>query len=50
MGTVTRLGGGDRIETAALISQSYFDPGQDIVFVARHDDYPDALTGGPVAR
>lgn len=41
-----RIGGLDRFETAADISEAFFDPGVDRVYIATGLDFPDALTGG----
>lgn len=43
-----RLGGADRYETAVEISQYHYPDGADVVGIARGDDFPDALTGGPL--
>ncbi len=48
-GTVTRLSGRSRYDTAAKISLSTFDPGVDIAYIATANTFPDALVGGPVA-
>lgn len=46
-----RLGDRDRILTAVRISQDRFDDGAATgAVLARADEYPDALTGAPVAR
>jgi len=45
---VRRVGGGDRIATALEVSQTTRDAA-DTVVIARADDYPDALAGGPLA-
>ena len=49
--SIERLSGDDRVETAIEVSQQQFpEPGQaGAVFLARHDDYADALTAGPLA-
>jgi putative cell wall-binding protein len=48
--SVTRLAGTDRIATAVTVSQSSFPAGNaGAVVLARADDYPDALVGGPLA-
>jgi putative cell wall-binding protein len=44
-----RVSGDTRVETAAEISRAHFEPGVDVAFVTRHDAFPDALAGGPVA-
>jgi hypothetical protein len=47
---VTRVAGTDRIATAVAVSQSSFPTGNaGAVVLARADDYPDALVGGPLA-
>lgn len=46
---VGRLTGQDRFATAVAVSQSAFPAGNaDAVVLARGDDYPDALVGGPL--
>ncbi len=45
---VTRVGGGDRYETAGLLAERFEGP-VDLSFVASGADYPDALTGAAVA-
>jgi putative cell wall-binding protein len=47
--TVTRVGGADRYETAALISKGTFGPGVDAAFIATGEDFPDALAAAGVA-
>jgi len=46
---VTRIGGADRYETAAMISHAYFAPGIKTVYVATGMNFPDALAGVPGA-
>lgn len=48
---VSRLGGSDRIHTAAAVSQERFPRPltADAVVLARADSYPDALAGDPLA-
>jgi hypothetical protein len=47
---VTRVSGTDRIATAVAVSQNSFPTGNaGAVVLARADDYPDALVGGPLA-
>ncbi len=47
---VTRLSGTDRLATAVAVSQNSFPAGNaGAVVLARADDYPDALVGGPLA-
>jgi ell wall binding domain 2 (CWB2)/Bacterial Ig-like domain (group 3) len=49
-GPVTRVAGTDRIATAVTVSQNSFPTGNaGAVVLARADDYPDALVGGPLA-
>lgn len=45
---VFRVGGSDRYQTAAKISQLY-EPGVDTLYVATGQDYPDALTAAAIA-
>lgn len=49
LGTVSRVGGVDRFETAAMLSAQAFDPGVAVAYVANAMDFPDALAGGAVA-
>jgi hypothetical protein len=47
---VTRVAGADRDATAVAVSDADFAPqSAGAVVLARNDDYPDALTGGPLA-
>lgn len=48
-GTVTRVAGADRYESAAAISQHAFPGGANIVYLATGSAFPDALTGGAAA-
>lgn len=49
-GSVTRVAGVDRVDTAIRASQSrYADRTAGAVVLARSDDFPDALTGTPLA-
>lgn len=48
-GTVTRLFGQSRYDTAAAISESRFSRGVAVAYVATGIAFPDALSGGPVA-
>ena len=48
-GTVTRIGGADRYETAAFMSAATFSPGVPVVFLATGADFADALTVTPAA-
>ena len=45
-----RVGGEDRFETAALVAEEAFPEGADVAFLARSDDFPDALATAPFAR
>ncbi|MEE8603511.1 cell wall-binding repeat-containing protein [Euzebya tangerina] len=50
--SVVRLGGGDRVETAAIVAEwtsENFSFQQETVLLARGDDFPDALTAGQLA-
>ncbi|MGJ9401671.1 peroxidase family protein [Arthrobacter sp. KK5.5] len=47
--TVTRIGGANRIETAAMLSAASFTPPVDTVYVVTGDDWPDAMAIAPVA-
>lgn len=49
VGPVDRISGPDRYATAAALSAANFAPGVDVVFVARGDDFPDALAVASVA-
>jgi putative cell wall-binding protein len=46
---VSRIAGGNRYDTSARISASYFDPNVPVVFVAAGGNFPDALSGAPAA-
>ena len=48
-GTVTRLAGADRFETAAAISHDAFAPQVGVAYVAAGTNFPDALAGGAAA-
>lgn len=48
-GGVTRVAGADRYATPAAISASTFSPGVPVVYIANGTQYPDALSGAPVA-
>ena len=48
-GTVTRIAGTDRYETAAAVSAATFVPGVAAAFVATGESFPDALSAGPAA-
>lgn len=44
-----RLAGSGRTETANIIAETGWNYGSDTVILARDDDFPDALTGTPLA-
>ena len=46
---LTRLGGENRIKTAIEVSKKFFSS-SDRVFIARHDNFPDSLTAGVLAK
>ncbi|PRY68882.1 carboxypeptidase family protein [Glaciihabitans tibetensis] len=46
---LTRLQGADRFEASAAISAKNFEPGIDVAYVASGVNFPDALSGAPVA-
>ncbi|QBI19758.1 hypothetical protein ER308_09475 [Egibacter rhizosphaerae] len=47
----TRIAGADRVATAVAVSRDDFDDGAaDGAVLARADDFPDALTGAPLAE
>lgn len=48
-GGVSRVAGPDRYATAVDVSQSQFQPGVPVAYVASGLDFPDALSGAPVA-
>src|SRR5690606_27856586 len=48
-GTVERLAGATRFETAAEIATERFDRGVDTVYIATGLNWPDALSGGAAA-
>ncbi|PRY69349.1 putative cell wall binding repeat protein [Glaciihabitans tibetensis] len=48
-GKVTRLAGADRFSASAAISSANFDPNVATVYVASGLNFPDALSGAPVA-
>jgi subtilisin family serine protease/putative cell wall-binding protein len=48
-GSVTRLSGADRFETAAAVSRASFSPGVPVAYVATASNFPDALAGAAVA-
>ncbi len=47
--TISRLAGADRYATSAAISAATFSPGVPVVYLANGANFPDALSGGPVA-
>lgn len=44
-----RFEGADRADTAVVVSQQTYPEQADVVVIARKDQYPDALAGGPLA-
>ena len=46
---IRRLAGDDRVATSVALSQDAFPDGTDVAVLARGDQYPDALAGGPLA-
>ena len=48
-GTVTRLSGADRFATSAAISKANFAADAPVVYIANAYNFPDALSGAPVA-
>ncbi len=48
-GSVTRLSGADRFETAVAVSRASFSPAVPVVYVATATNFPDALAGAAVA-
>ncbi|UJH69936.1 cell wall-binding repeat-containing protein [Ornithinimicrobium sp. INDO-MA30-4] len=46
---VSRIGGDDRYDTAALLSEAFNDGPVEVAFVAAGEDFPDALSGGALA-
>ena len=46
---IERWAGDNRTGTAVEVSRQMFDPGVGVVFIARNDIFPDALSGGPMA-
>lgn len=47
--TLSRLGGADRFETSALITQNFPAASGPVVYIANGLDFPDALSAGPAA-
>ena len=48
-GSIARLSGDGRVDTAVAVSQEAFPAGADTAFIATGYEFPDALTGGPAA-
>lgn len=48
-GSVTRIAGADRFETAAAISAATYAPGTPVAYLASGRDFPDSLSGASVA-
>jgi putative cell wall-binding protein len=48
-GTPTRLAGYDRYVTSVAISASQFQPGVPVAYIASGLNFPDALSGAPLA-
>ncbi len=48
-GSVTRIAGSDRYQTASMLSAAVFPVDVDIVYIVTGQNYPDALAGGPAA-
>jgi putative cell wall-binding protein len=48
-GSVTRIAGTSRYETAAQVSAAVFAPKPAVAYVANGESFPDALAGGPAA-
>lgn len=46
---IDRIAGNDRIQTSLEIARRAFPTGADTIIIARADDFPDALTGAPLA-
>lgn len=46
---MARWFGSNRTGTAVDVSRQMFEPDVDVVFIARNDIFPDALSGGPMA-
>jgi putative cell wall-binding protein len=47
--TMQRIGGPERVATAALTSEAHFEPGVPVVYIATAFEFPDALSGGAAA-
>ncbi|MUN07081.1 hypothetical protein GLX25_08110, partial [Agromyces luteolus] len=48
-GSTSRISGADRYATSAAISAKSFEPGVPVVYIANGTNFPDALSGAPVA-
>lgn len=46
---ISRISGNDRYATSVAISRSGFAPGTETVYIASGTDFPDALSGAPLA-
>ena len=49
IGSVERVAGANRYETSMAIAEKFFANGSSTVVIASGNDYPDGLTGGPLA-
>ena len=49
IGNVERVAGVNRYETSMAIAKKFFADGSSTVVIASGNDYPDGLTGGPLA-
>ena len=47
---VSRQSGADRYTTSAAISAAAFSPGVPVAYIASGTEFPDALSGGPIAE
>ncbi|WP_164863462.1 peroxidase family protein [Agromyces sp. LHK192] len=48
-GDTRRIAGVDRFQTAAMITQEFYEPGVEKLFIANGRNFPDALAAGPAA-
>lgn len=48
-GDTTRVSGSNRYETAKAVAEQFFPNGSDSIVIASGNDFPDGLTGGPLA-
>lgn len=48
-GAVERVAGSNRYTTSKAIADKFFADGSDTIVIASGDDFPDGLTGGPLA-